>query len=216
MDDEIYQNPTVPEQRDNLIKPTWSEVLLYCALALVIFVIYNSSRIWQLFSNGYNLSEADRLALSETSLRPLLDFGQYPAVGTIVVIMFWLFVGSIAYMAIWLTQNSLTEIKQEMEASQYNTGTSMKTNLLKSIAAHYLTFVALSMIMVIIFGAIVMYVLPVTGKFFFLSFANLWPPDLQIYLLLIASLLGMGLALYLFALSIRVLWRFWHLYLRAE
>lgn len=200
--------------RDFLI-PDFIEVLAYALITLVALGLLNGKRIWAAYNENTALSPE---SLSESLQGTLGIFGLNRAnsfLGDVTVLLFWAAMGSIIYAVIWLTQNSLSGVKSEV-VGQRITGDLVKRNYLNSLIAHYMFFIALSIITAASLYVVGFLVLPVVSNAFYGAAINVGDYDMQNIVIGLAAVLFMAFIVHLLNLVLKIYVRFWLIYIRAQ
>lgn len=96
----------------NLFVPPLLVWLLYALISLIVLAFLNLNVLWQNLL-GQQITAAEVATLSDR----FLEFQD--RLGTPIVMVFWLFIGALTYLIIWLAENVLFIAKTEVQESQY-------------------------------------------------------------------------------------------------
>ncbi len=205
----IYNYSSSNQVKDFLM-PSWVDVITYIFLSAVFLTAINGIRLWHTFFSGTPAGQGNQDLLQSASSSPILSLA-----GDATVILFWVAVGSLIYMIIWLTQNSLSEIKHEI-GGQMVSGDNVKRNYLNSVAAHYMFFTALTVVTLSCIYFLIAVILPLINAAFYGTIITFSQYDPINILSGFAAVVLMAIILYVFKLLIQVYIRFWRMYIRAQ
>jgi len=107
-------NNIIKSIRD-FILPSFSELLLLFLISILIIIVVNAREVWFLFTDSTHISSvAFREAFSSQSY--FIDSHNVTGgLGSLSIFLFWVFVGSIIYMAIWATQHFYRRAKDDIQ-----------------------------------------------------------------------------------------------------
>lgn len=127
----------------SLLIPTGPQILLNLVLATLILLALNSRAILHYFTRGINeKSQVELGDLIETRLPAVYDMFESFTQGRVVQFIFWLFIGCITYIFIWLVGNFITNIRNDIVADEYIHPTSYnRAGYWGSVVARKLLFV---------------------------------------------------------------------------
>lgn len=103
-----------------VLVPTGPQLLLDFIIAILILLLLNGRAIWHYFTRG--ISDESQVELGDLineKLPALHQFLENLSHGRFVQIVFWLFVGCVVYMLIWLIGNFITNIRNDIVADEY-------------------------------------------------------------------------------------------------
>lgn len=190
--------------------PSWLEVAVYSLLSLLVLVLINAQRFWQFY-----MDQSGRLSDGATS-RGIQYLGKVEIsniVGTVTVIIFWAMVGSFIYVLVWLTQNSLTEIKRD--ATTKISGDMVKHNYMNSVVAHHTFFVTLTILTAASLFFTLTVALPIINTSFYGTVISLSSFSVWNILSGLASILLLAMLICALKILLQIYVRFWRIYIRA-
>jgi hypothetical protein len=198
----------------NFIVPSWVDVITYIVLSCLLLFALNASKLWHAFvdkqANAYDTVGSSYTMLNFDNNR-LMSFA-----GDFSVLLFWLAVGSLVYVTIWLTQNSLSEVKHEIGEGQMVSGDMVKRNYLHSLIAHYIFFCALTLLTLISFYFVAGFIFPIVNAAFYGTIITFQQFDVLNIVSGVAAILLLAVILYLLKLLVQIYIRFWRIYIRAQ
>lgn len=211
----LYIKQTQTQKVIGFLLPTGLETIVYILSAFVVLCVINVGRLWREWSNGVSISpETADQSLSKT-LESVDLITTSPLLGDIFVILFWAALGSVVYMAIWFTHNSLIEVKREA-VGQHISGDMKKRNYLSSLLAHYIFFLTLLILTKAALYIVCFVLLPIINAVFYGTMVNLGSLTLSDALWGIASVLLLALIFHGLRLLAQIYSRFWRMYIRAQ
>ena len=209
----IAQETQTSRLRQFLV-PSWLEVLVYTASAFILLLLMNASHLWQVFidkaTDSTDIVENSHSVFNFDSAR-VASFA-----GNITVLLFWLAVGSFVYVVIWLTQNSLSEVKHEVGSGQMITGDTVERNYMNSLIAHYIFFCALTVFTLISIYFTFIIILPIINAAFYGTAITISQLDPLNIISGLSAVMLVGVLLYILKLLIQIYVRFWRIYIRAQ
>ncbi len=199
-------------REDNSLLPGGVEIITYVIASALILTLLNVSQIWGHLSDGITVdvvtfgANANILWLKIDALR------RSSLLGTASVMFFWGAIGSLIYAGIWLMQNSLLKIKEDEELVEHEQNTKRRGNVIQSVAAHYLFFAALT---ILILGYVFFFlaVIVPSCKLLFLS-AVTSSFALRDILSLIGTVIAFAGGIAILVVLVKLYARFWRLYLK--
>lgn len=100
--------------------PNGAQVFLDIIIALLLLAAFNVRGIWYFFTTGITAdSQVDLGSLIDEKTPALQTILDNLAHGRFIQILFWLFVGCIVYILIWLVGNFFTNIRNDIIADEY-------------------------------------------------------------------------------------------------
>lgn len=103
-----------------LLLPTPAQLFLNLVIAIIILSLLNIRAIWQFFTTGVSADSTVDLGSLISNNFPWLTEGiEKLTRGRTIQVLFWLFVGCIVYMLIWIVGNFLTNIRNDIVADEY-------------------------------------------------------------------------------------------------
>ncbi len=208
----MAENNTQTHELRRFLLPSWFNIGAYTLMAVVVLVTVNAQKLWNDLFNGA-LKSQDVTAVDPSQI---VEQSKYQsAIGTISVLLFWAAVASAVYMLIWLTQNSLSEVKREV-GSQQISGDMVKRRYLDSVLAHYAFFIALTAVTLISLFFTFLYVLPVVGSAFYGVSVNLGQFSIMNILLGLGCIFVLMVVIHALKLLMQIYTRFWRMYIKAQ
>lgn len=103
-----------------LLVPGAPQLLLDLTLGILILLVLNSRAIWHYFTRGITADSQVELGSFIDERAPFIsDFLDRLSRGRFVQVVFWLFVGCVVYMIVWLIGNFITNIRNDIVADEY-------------------------------------------------------------------------------------------------
>ena len=103
----------------NFFSPGWAETLLYLLLSLIIIIGLNAGSVINKLSNNY-IGSPKGLKTNFSTLSSSFSNAFSSALGgRLGQIILWAFVGSLAYMALWLARNVLNSFENDVISAHY-------------------------------------------------------------------------------------------------
>lgn len=103
-----------------LLIPGTPQILLDLIVGILVLLALNARAIWHYFTRG--ITDDSQVALGSLiseKLPFLADLSDRLSQGRFVQVVFWLFVGCVVYMFIWLIGNFITNIRNDIVADEY-------------------------------------------------------------------------------------------------
>lgn len=199
----------------NSITPSVLECCVYFLSALIVLIAFNFKQFWQIWSGGITIDPHAVSPSLNGFLTGVDKVQSSPLLGDLFVVLFWAALGSVLYMIIWFTQNSLIEVKHEV-IGKHISGDMVKRNYLKSLGAHYLFFLTLLVVTKASLYLVFFILLPALNKIFYSSVVNSTGTNLSNVMWGLASVLILSVVLYMLHLLLQVYTRFWRMYIKAQ
>jgi len=194
----------------SLFPPSWVEAVIYFLSALVLLGILN----YRAFTNNLGT----RSGVDQTTLNSYLhdklanstDFISRLLQGRIASILFWAFLGSFIYMIIWIVQNLIVNIENDVEAGKFKglESAEKKQAYWHSVISSKIFFGCAVLVSIIYLVALINFFLPVASRSFGLAVTDYHP--LKSFFSIIVSTFFTALLLYILILTIRAVNRAWH------
>jgi hypothetical protein len=111
---------TVGATSKNFLIPTWSQLVLYLLISLLLLTVFNLRQLWEYLNN--NILASDGLGLGSvisenaSGLHKLLNSLSQ---SIILQVAFWVCIGSLIYMLIWFVRNVVINILNDVVADSY-------------------------------------------------------------------------------------------------
>lgn len=144
MENNIHSYNSRPsEVLKQLFIPTPSQLVLDFTLAIMILLSLNVRAIWHYFTRGITPdSQVELGSLISERLPFVTDFLDRLARSRLIQILFWLFIGCVVYLVIWLIGNFITNIRNDIVADEYMHPKSYdRSGYWGSVLAHKVMFV---------------------------------------------------------------------------
>ncbi len=173
-----------------ILIPTTLEVIFYSLITATIIVVSNWAVIFESFSRGIPI---DNQQFGRSVSSQLAGVSASRFINIAIVVIFWGLVGLAAYTIFWLILNFFINVKNEVviEADYVNKASfkeRIRIPLMQfATAALTLVFIALS----------IKFLFPFWISLSRVLFDNLHTIDLQLILLLLASIIGIWITIYI-------------------
>ena len=104
----------------NLLIPTPSKITLLLVLSIALLTLLNIRAIWRFFTTGVDKSAPVNLGdLINQKFPGFYNFFDDITDSRLAQLLFWLFLGCIAYLAIWLIGSFISNIRNDIVADNY-------------------------------------------------------------------------------------------------
>jgi hypothetical protein len=195
------------EFRDNLF-PGMMQLIFCTLLAIILLAILNGRAIWTYLTTGLAPNSTVDLGSVINRYAPwtykVFDFVTH---GRVSQMLFWVFVGCVAYMLIWLGGNVLTNIRNDIVADAYvHPKFYNRSGYWSSILSRKVFFVCLMIIFLIFlytFGRLAQ----VMANLTFQSIADF--EVVRSLLTIAGSILGLAVLIYCLTLLLRIIRNTW-------
>ncbi len=186
------------------------ELIPYFFVSLLALLVASNQTLLVILSDGSPITDTGFNDVFSQRLGYLDELMQTPILGRIILFLFWLAIGSIVYMFVWLFQNLVVEVYDDVAHAKLGTpteNTDEDGNWWGTTLSHTI-FVGSSIIVLLFFVLI-------TVNFLFPAAVQLFEIGLQTYtersgiLKLVAAILGTMFMAYVFVL-------FWRLFFRLR
>lgn len=199
-------------REDNSLVPGVVEIVTYVIASVLILTLLNARQIWDHLSDGITVDPVTFGANANILWEKMDALRHTSVLGTASVMLFWGAIGSLIYAGIWLMQNSLLKIKEDEELVEHEQATKRRGNVIQSVAAHYIFFAALTILVLGYAFFFLAIVLP-SCKLLFLSGATS-SFAMRDSTSLLGTVLGFALGIAIFVALLKLYVRFWRLYLK--
>lgn len=190
----------------NYFPPSWLEVIIYFLGSFVVLTLLNYRILTGNIEASSGLSQSSLNGYLHDKLTSVADFISRLLQGRIASILFWAFLGSLIYMGIWVVQNLVINIENDVRAGEF-AGQADKRTYWRSVVSSKVFFFC-SLAVLIIYGVVLAgFLLPLASKTYGLAVSTSAFPKNLIGILL--SLAAATVLLYLFVLTLRVTVRSW-------
>lgn len=114
MDNEIRKRTQLRLFVTQFLLPHPMELLVYLFVTLLILLIATNQTLLVILSNGSPVPEAGFSEVFSQRIQHFELLLQVPILGRIILFLFWLAIGSIVYMFVWLLQNLAIEVYDDI------------------------------------------------------------------------------------------------------
>ena len=203
-------NSRLAQSVKTFFPPSWLEILIYSLVACLLLGLLN----YRVFLGGVGINSGFSGTTLDGYLRDKLtgasDVISRLLQGRIASILFWAFLGSLIYMMIWVVQNLVINIENDVQAGKFvglQAQTDRRRAYWHSVISSKVFFIC-SLLVLIIYGiALVNFFLPLASKSFGLAFsASTFPKNI---ISIAVSLIATAVFLYLLVLALRIVAHSW-------
>ena len=203
-------NSHLAHQVKNFFPPSWLEIVIYFLFSAVILGTLNYKVFTNSLGNNSGVSQTNLNSYLSNKLGESTDFLSRLLQGRVSSILFWAFLGSIIYMLIWVVQNVIINVENDMQAGEFvglRNQAGRKQAYWHSVVSSKVFFVCTLIALIIYFILFVDFLLPVCSRAFGLAFSsghfpgNLWS--------IVLSVVGAAIFLYILMLALRTVARSW-------
>ena len=189
--------------------PTWVDIILYILIGGVWLTLLNFHTIW---------TRNDTAAVSPSALSQLLGqkfsslgaFLGLPLFGKISLLLFWAFIGCVAYMLLWLVQYGLITLHEDIAETTYiHPGSFSESGYWRSVIAHNIFLVCAIFVSIAYAAGAIKIFFPLLAKVFIVGLFDF--PHAGAIFDIILSLLISGLVVYVAVILWRILRGIWGL-----
>lgn len=194
----------------NFFPPSWLEILIYFMVSAIVLCLLN----YHVFTNNIGLnsgvSQGELNSYLHSNFAHSTDFISKLLQGRAGSLVFWAFLGSIIYMIVWVIQNLVINIENDVQASDFvgiKGHEAKKQAYWHSVMSSKIFFVCASLAAITYAIGLFSFFLPVASRTFGLAIANFQSvkSTLSIVLVLIIT----TFLFYLFIFSMKVVARAW-------
>lgn len=114
MDDDYKKSIKIKLFITQFILPQPVETLIYLFVSLLVLLIASNQTILVILSEGAPVPETGVSEVFSQRINYFVEILQVPILGRVVLFLFWLAIGSIVYMAVWLFQNLAVEVYDDI------------------------------------------------------------------------------------------------------
>lgn len=194
----------------NFFPPSWLEFLIYLLSSAILLCLMN----YHVFTSSIGLNSG----ISQDNLNGYLhdkithstDFISKLLQGRAGSLVFWAFLGSIIYMIVWVVQNLIINLENDVQASGFvgiKGQESKKQAYWHSVISSKIFFICAVIAAISYSITLFNFLLPVVSHVFGLAIVNF--QSIRSTLSIMLALLITVLLLYLFVFSLRVVVRAW-------
>lgn len=186
-----------------LFVPSAIELAIYILLGVVLLSLFNLKVLWESLSNAaaVPVETANSVVSNQGRLAGQFIDGMFD--GRLTTFVFWGFVGCLVYVVIWLIQNVLLNIKNDVVAGDYvQPKSSEKRGYWSTVIAEKLFLAGLVVIFILFVSLGLKFLAPVFSKLFYVAVYNFRFP-VSVFEILTAVAL-MALVVYLTVLVARL------------
>jgi len=194
----------------NFFPPSWLEAVIYLLCSGALLGLLNYRAFTNSIGTNSGLSQTTLDTYLHDKLGDSTDFLSRLLQGRVSSILFWAFLGSIIYMFIWVIQNVIINVENDMQASEFvgvKNETSRKQAYWHTVISSKIFFVCSLLSLIIYFVLFVEFLLPVSSRAFGLAFSSgsfsksLWG--------IVLSVFGTAVFLYSLVFGFKTVGRSW-------
>jgi hypothetical protein len=187
-----------------LRKPSIADAVIYFIAGALFISAINYRDVWSVINNSVQTKVVDTSALIDDKLAGVGDRINHLLDGRVGQMIFWAIVGCFIYMLIWLIQNTLINLRNDVVADQYLHPKSYKrSGYWEGVIAQKIFFVALVVsFFIYIFLSYSVFV-PILSQIFYVTIFGFEVPG-SILLLSLVFLLS-AIMIYTFVLLTKLL-----------
>lgn len=189
--------------------PGWLDAVLYVLVGGVVLTIVNWHSIWAQNSSGALPPNALQQLFTER-FSSIGGFLGLPIFGKISLLLFWAFIGCLAYMLLWLLQYSLAVIHEDLAETTYiHPGAFSEGGYWRSVIAHNIFLICAVFVSIAYVAAAFKILLPMLSRVFQVGLFDV--PKIGGWIELVISILLAGFLIYIAVILWRVLRGVWGL-----
>lgn len=193
-------NKTITQQAKELLTPSKEETVLYIILSVALLGVLNYRVFVQLLTGGSDIESIGGGTLIDPSLTYVIYQANY-ALGTAIVVTFWMIVGSIAYAVVWFFRSLALQAKEDSENLDL-TPEQLRDNYKHSLISRYSALLAITVGIIGYALLLFTWVLPVLSKKV-VTWATV-DTSLSSYLWLLASIAILALGFFMLKILIHI------------
>lgn len=171
-------------------RPGWAEILIYLLCGLVLVMLVNIRTLGEAISNSVQTTAIDTSKIIDLKLVELGDHINSLLSGRPGQMLFWAIVGCLIYVLIWLSQNFLINIRNDVVSDKYMHPKSYEsTSYWQGVIAHKIFFGAVIVTFLLYCYFAVIIFIPVLSKIFYYAALNfkLLSSTLELLIIIIFS-----------------------------
>lgn len=194
----------------NFFPPSWLEIIIYFLSSAVLLGVLNYHVFTNSIGNNSGLSQTNLDSYLHNKLGDSADFISRLLEGRISSILFWAFLGSIIYMAIWVIQNVIINVENDVQASGF---VGMQNQAVRrkaywhSVVSSKIFFLCALVVSIIYTVLLAEFLLPVSSRAFGLAFSS--GHFTKSLLSIVLSVVGTAVFLYILMQALRIVARSW-------
>lgn len=194
---EVFKNFFIPD-------PTG--VVLYCFSSLVLLGVFNFKALWG-FLNGNLVVAGDTVTLPSAYNSAFGNFWVFITQSRLLQVLFWVFIGTVAYTAVWFVWNVINNLRNDVVAGDYvHPRSYTRVSYWKSVLEGKVIF-GLSAVASTIYCVIFLKLFSVLSSLFLSAIENFRPVSSLI--LIVSSTLAGAFLLYLLVILGRITKNSW-------
>lgn len=196
---ELSYNSTAQHVIGGFSRPTAIEVALYLIASILFISLINFKTLWNVINNTVQTKAVDTSAVIDEKLLGLGDRLDGLLDGRVGQMIFWAIVGCIIYMLIWLAQNTIINLRNDVIADKYLHPNSYKSSSYwEGVIAHKIFFVCLLVgFITYVYFAFSLFI-PILSQAFYVATYSFTVPD-SVFQLIITLILN-AILLYIFVM----------------
>jgi hypothetical protein len=138
-----------------LLFPSELQTFLDLLLGLLLLIILNAKGLWNYFTNGFLAAQQSEVSdIITQKVQGIHHFLDTISKGRFLQIVFWLFVGCVVYLLIWLSRSMLTNIRNDIVADEFTHPESYsRIGYWGSVLAHKLVLICIFVVLIVYFFA---------------------------------------------------------------
>lgn len=118
MDEQYRKRTKIKLFITQFLLPQPVELLTYLFVSLLLLLIASNQTLLVILSDGSPVPESGISEVFSQRLGYLDELMQVPILGRIILFLFWLAIGSVVYMVVWLFQNIAVEVYDEVATAK--------------------------------------------------------------------------------------------------
>lgn len=208
MNDLTSHSGSLANQLRSFLVPSQVETLLYLFASSAVLVGFNAKALLQAFQLNLSLPDGTVENLYNERMAQVKDLAGSLLEGEIVTVLFWAFVGSGIYIAVWLLQNTVLNLRNDIVADLYRHPKNYShVGYWSSVIAQKMFFVCSLVALAVFTLAAVKFIFPVITKLFYVALFDFRLPE-SVLELFVAVLCGAA-AIFVFVLLVRFVTHSW-------
>ena len=194
----------------NSFFPSWLEIFIYFLASTILLSLLNYNVFTNSIGVNSGVSQAALNSYLHDKFASSTDFLSRILEGRAGSLLFWAFLGSIIYMMVWVIQNLVINIENDVQASEFvglKGQEAKKKAYWHSVLSYKIFFVCGVIAFIVYVIALATFFLPLTSKVFGLAITSPW--SLKSIVDIVLAIFATVLLLYIFVLGLRFIVRVW-------
>lgn len=118
MDEEVKKRQKLKLFMTQFLLPQPVDLIPYLLVSLLALVVASNQTLLVILSDGTPVTDTALSSVFSERLDSIGELLQVPILGRIVLFLFWLAIGSIVYMVVWLFQNLAVEVYDDIATAK--------------------------------------------------------------------------------------------------